>query len=101
MKLWAEESSNPEIKEELNKGTKMNVSKLISLYEQELSSRKVSNPEHITYLRSKLSAIKRFIYDSKMHEDIKNMFTHLMEKLFFQAMLVMNRKMVKTWKLEI
>lgn len=92
MKLWAEESSNPEIKEELNKGTKMNVSKLISLYEQELSSRKVSNPEHITYLRSKLSAIKRFIYDSKMHEDIKNMFTHLMEKTVLSSYVSYEQK---------
>jgi hypothetical protein len=58
----------------------MDMRKLISLYEEALSTNKNINPEHVTYLRSKLAGIKRFIYSPKMSQDIKNMFTHLMEK---------------------
>ena len=79
-KLWAEDSTNPEIQEELKKGVNMDIVKLLNMYEEALSTNKNINPEHITYLRSKLAGIKRFIYSPKMSEDIKNMFTHLMEK---------------------
>lgn len=58
----------------------MDVGKLIDLYEQALSTNQSIMPEHITYLRSKLAGIRRFIYGPKMSQDIKNMFTHLMEK---------------------
>jgi hypothetical protein len=58
----------------------MDVVKLIDKYEDALSTNKNILPEHITYLRTKLAGIKRFIYSPKMSQDIKNMFTHLMEK---------------------
>ena len=80
LKMWAEDSNNSEVQEELKKGTLMDMRKLISLYEEALSTNKNINPEHVTYLRSKLAGIKRFIYSPKMSQDIKNMFTHLMEK---------------------
>lgn len=80
LKMWAEDSTNFEIQEELKKGTLMDVGKLIDLYEQALSTNQSIMPEHITYLRSKLAGIRRFIYGPKMSQDIKNMFTHLMEK---------------------
>lgn len=80
LKMWAEDSMDPEVQSELKKGTQMDMQKLISLYENALSTNKNINPEHVTYLRSKLAGIKRFIYSPKMSSDIKNMFTHLMEK---------------------
>ena len=80
LKMWAEDSIDPEVQDELKKGTNMDVVKLIDKYEDALSTNKNILPEHITYLRTKLAGIKRFIYSPKMSQDIKNMFTHLMEK---------------------
>lgn len=79
-KLWAEDSTNPEIQDELKKGVNMDMVKLLSMYEEALSTNKNITPEHITYLRSKLAGIKRFVYSPKMSKDVKDMFTHLMEK---------------------
>lgn len=91
LKMWAESSSNPEIHEELKKGTTMDVVKLIGLYQEALKTNKNIMPEHITYLKSKLAGIKRFIYNPKMDVNIKNMFTHLMEKTVASSYISYNQ----------
>lgn len=95
LKAWAEGSSNSEIQEELKKGTPMNVKKLIDLYEDALRTNNDIMPEHITYLRSKLAGIRRYIYNPKMSQDIKNMFTHLMEKTVVSSYVIYTQPNLK------
>lgn len=80
LKQWAEESTDQEVADELTKGTKMDMQKLISKYENALDTNKDISPEHKTYLRSTLRGIKKYVFNPKMRENIKFMFTHLMEK---------------------
>lgn len=91
LKMWAEDSTNPEVQEELRKGTRMDMGKLISMYEDALSTNKNIMPEHITYLRSKLAGIRRFIYSPRMSQDIKDMFTHLVEKTVLSSYVSYNQ----------
>lgn len=78
-KMWAEMSTNPEIKKELTKGVTRDMRKLLDLFSEALRTSKI-DPEHRTYLYSKLNGIRKFIYDPDMDENIKIMFTHLMDK---------------------
>lgn len=93
LKMWAEDSTNPEVQDELKKGTNMDMDmgKLIDMYEDALSTNKNIIPEHITYLRSKLAGIRRFIYSPRMSQDIKNMFTHLVEKTVLSSYVSYNQ----------
>lgn len=65
--------------------------KLISMYEDALSTNKNIMPEHTTYLRSKLAGIRRFIYSPRMNQDIKDMFTHLVEKTVLSSYVSYNQ----------
>lgn len=91
LKMWAEDSIIPEVQDELKKGTNMDMGKLIDMYEDALSTNKNIIPEHITYLRSKLAGIRRFIYSPRMSQDIKNMFTHLVEKTVLSSYVSYNQ----------
>lgn len=79
LKLFMEESIDPEVVDEIAKGGNMDVSKIIGKYLNALAAKSVA-PEHVTYLQNKLRGIAKFIYSDKMALPIKQMFTHLMNK---------------------
>lgn len=79
VKLFMEESVDPEIVDEIAKEGNMDMSKIIGKYLNALATKSVA-PEHTTYLQNKLRGIAKFIYSDKMATPIKQMYTHLMNK---------------------
>ena len=79
VKLFIEESLDPEIISEAKKGANANLNIIIDKYLQALNNKSLPT-EHITYLQNKLRGIQRFIYSDNMSTPIKQMFTNLMFK---------------------
>lgn len=79
VKLFTEETLDPDVTNELKKGANANMNIVINKYLQVLNS-KALPPEHITYLQNKLRGIQKFIYSDNMAPQIKQMFTNLMSK---------------------
>ncbi len=67
------------LRNELNKGAQINMSEIIDRYIFALDKNNL-NKSHITHLKGKLQAIKKYIYDSEIHEDVRNMFTAMFFK---------------------
>ena len=77
---WAKESKNPKVQEELNKQTLVNVSKIISIYKNELANNRVKS-DHIVFNVDVLNGIQKHIYDSNLDPQFKLMFTNLTNKI--------------------
>lgn len=81
LKVWAENNTDSEIASEWAKDVgKRDMLMLLNKYRSYLNAYKIKNPEHVTYLIEKLNGIIRFIYNKNMPDNIKIMFSHLVDK---------------------
>lgn len=77
---WAKESKNPKVQEELNKQTLADVSKIISIYKNELANNRIKS-DYIIFNVDVLNGIQKHIYDSNLDPQFKLMFTNLANKI--------------------
>lgn len=77
---WAKESKNPKVQEELSKQTLANVSKIISIYKNELANNRIKS-DYIIFNVDVLNGIQKHIYDSDLDPQFKLMFTNLANKI--------------------
>lgn len=67
------------VRDEVFKGAKADMTSIIDAYLNFLSKAD-DYTDHVSYLHSKLRAIKKFIYESDLHPDLKNTFTAMFTK---------------------
>lgn len=73
IKLWAENSTNPEVITEWNKEAACDMNKIIKAYIADTRKPR----EYRTYETGKLLGILNYIYSNNMDPDVQRMFTHL------------------------